>query len=272
MADSLRWHAAAHDGSEALLRIGEDDDAYVAEWPGRLLQRIDKKTGLSILRWREDLPERARAKFLAGPVVAFERHVRGELSFHAGAMSLFGMAVCVLGTSGAGKSTCVYDACMRGPWTFVADDVAHVDMPGDRAEIQSTESVLALTPQSRLHFGMLIEGYGKELLDAPRGAPRAHVAALVELQFEDALSTPRIEVLRGLQAVAALMNSQVRLVLSSALVHARDMDALERLLARVQVLRLVRPRSLERMAEAEELLAAWLQQHGARAPQGTAES
>ena len=227
---------------------------------------MSKATHESELFWQAALPARARAKFLAGPVRAFERHARGALSFHGGAMALDGMAICVLGVSGAGKSTCVYDACTRGPWTFVADDVSHVDLTDVAARVHSTELVAALTHQSVLHFGLCATGDPKLLLDAPETRlAAAPLKAFVDLAFGDSEEL-HLAPLKGLQAVGALMASQVRLVLASISVHAHDMDAIERLLARVPVLRLTRPRALGRLAQAESLLAKWVQEQGERVP------
>lgn len=259
MSADIEWHAVSKDGSTDLLRVGETSDSYVAEWPGRLLQTVSKTTLQSELRWEAELDDRARRKFLSGPVQAFERHARGALSFHAGAISRGGRAIAVLGASGAGKSTCVYDACTRGGWSFMADDVVHLDGVLEGApRVVSAEDVLGMTKESRVHFGMPAQDADKSLLDAPpRALASAPLAAWVELAFGDG-DEVTLERRKGLRAVGVLMASQVRLVVASAEVHVRDMAAIEALLASTPVYRLTRPRSFAHIARAEEALRSLL--------------
>jgi hypothetical protein len=153
------------------------------------------------------------------------------------------MAVCFLGGSGAGKSTCAADLCARLGAELLADDLT---------EIELVEGKLLVAPSERWHWllgdsaGAL--GYGtasrKEARLAMRvGTVPVPLAALVSLAFGDDGASPALAPLRGAAAFLAINSAYSRFVVDDPATIQGDLHRIADLVAAVPMFTLTRPRS-----------------------------
>src|SRR4051812_23307843 len=102
----VHWVRAWPNDDAFEFRIGRLGDKLVAEWPGLAVLRTDRSGKHPEFRWIDEPVDPVVAeRFRRGRLHALLRHLRGELTFHAAAVSLRGVAVMFLGASNAGKSS-----------------------------------------------------------------------------------------------------------------------------------------------------------------------
>jgi hypothetical protein len=247
----------AEDG-EVGFRVGRAGSELVAEWPG--LARLYAAGDGASHRWEFE-PEADDAsidKIKQGLGRGLLRHLQGRVSLHASAVSLNGRAIACIGASGMGKSTLAADLCQHHGAALLADDVAAIEidadpaivLPGERAHYMVAESLRALG----LRFRDDPDVDKHAVTAASLAAGPAPLHALVSLKFDDALAEPRLEPVRGLDALERLVPCLARFVIDDAQAQLRECEQLRSLAARVPLLELRRPRNLLRLNASSSVL------------------
>ena len=164
-------------------------------------------------------------QFLFGTAFALLCYQRGWLPVHAGAVAIGGRALLLAGASGAGKSTLVAALARRGH-RILADDISVVGRQGSGAAVLLPavarpklwrDSIVALglpvEEKARVRAGL--EKFRPTLFAAGRtggeddGVPIGTIIHLVARHEESGQdgTTPRIERLRGLEAMVRLRDN-----------------------------------------------------------------
>jgi hypothetical protein len=202
-------------------------------------------------------PAALRAHLL-GPALALLLHQRGFLVLHASGAAVAGGAVLFLGSSGRGKSTAVAALHARGH-PVVADDVVAVDLarggipavPPGVPHLRLWPDVLASLGETpgRLPIGAK---RGVRPLGGGAGGPRP----LRRLYVLDDAEDFHVEPLEGHAAVFALVEHAYIAPVLGRLGSAAHLAQCARLATAVPVRRLLRPRSLARLAELAAVVEA----------------
>jgi hypothetical protein len=182
-------------------------------------------------------------KWRHGAARALVRHLQRRPTLHGSAVGLGGTAVCFLGDSGAGKSTCAADLCARLGAELLADDLTEIDV---------VEGKLLVCPSERWHW-LLGDSAGalgyppapdKEARLARRvGTEPVPLAALVSLAFGDGGAAPALTPLRGAGAFLAINAAYSRFVIDDPATIQGDLHRIADLVAEVPMFTLTRPRS-----------------------------
>ena len=204
--------------------------------------------------------ERVLRLFLLGPALGILLHQRGSLVLHASSVSVRGTAVAFLGNKGWGKSTMAAALHARGH-TLVADDIVSIRHEGDsQPTVSPGFPQLKLWPDAAAQLGERVESLpllhplfdkrARRVADgfSPLPLPLSRIFVLAEgeetsvepLGPQDAL----------LELVRHTYGAQ-RLIPKGDASHFR---ACARLVSKVPVSRLKRPRSLPRVAEVARLV------------------
>jgi hypothetical protein len=200
-------------------------------------------------------------KVTDGLVPALIRHLDGHLTLHAGAAARHGRSLVLVGNHAAGKSTAVAELCRRPGFELVADDTATFgNDPDEEPYLLPTERQHWLLPQSCSALGL--EGGStlrKRAIPSPqRAAERSAAAAICILDFDEAAAGPRVTRLRGVAAFGALVPWVIRLAVDDEEMHRREAVMLERIVTRVPIYELRRPRDLRQLRECGDLLESLL--------------
>ncbi len=257
----MRWLAEHREGDEVVYRIGRDGEELVAEWLG-VVRLVAQRDG-SEHRFVPDpaAPSRDVVKIVCGSGQLLLRHLQGELSLHGAAIECAGRAVILLADSGGGKSTLGASLCARPGVRFLADDAVALDDRGGPCVVP-LERDHWLDADARAALGLGTNEPGKEPIAATvRATERSALAAFVELRFAD-VPSPVMTRLYGLEAVTALMPQIVRFVIDEPAQQQKDLDAVLDVLDRVPCFRLERPRALDLLSLATDLVL-----HVARDPE-----
>ena len=178
-------------------RIGLD---YVGEWLGLLLLRLDANGEMKTVMGAPDASQATFEKITHGEGAAFARFIRGKVSLHASAVEIDGAAMVLVGESGAGKSTVAFWLCASHGAALLADDIAGLDLAGDRVFVDPLERALWLD-----------DGDGAKRPRAMRVAERSvGIGGLVHMGFNDRLSEPELRVLRGASSVKRVLDAALR--------------------------------------------------------------
>jgi hypothetical protein len=241
---NIQWTGQAMIGEDVSFRVGRAGEYLVAEWPNVATLRCTRDGGAIAFEVYPTVASALAHKLQHGPVRALLRHLRGELSLHAGAAAYKGVALAFLGDPSAGKSTTVGHLCARG-WAAVTDDILPIDRD---FRAVPCDPFLWLEPDARrfLEHDDLLP---TEVIGVAHPPP---IVALVVLRF--GMEEPSLRRLHGAQAIAALTAAHVRFVLDEPPIHARDMERVFAVLEHVPVFELVRPRDLNRMDRSAVLL------------------
>lgn len=236
----ITWLANARAGEATVFRIGREHDRLIAEWLG-LATLIATRDGSHLeFTTAPGADPAVLQKLETGTKRALLRHLRGELTLHAAAVSTRGRAMAFVGDSGAGKSTLAF-AMSNAPgydFALLSDDCLCVD------------GVFALPSET---VGWVAGRSGREkspMAPARVESRRSPLGAAVTLAYGDELAVRR---LHGSEAAAVLASAMIRFVLDEPEVHRADMDRLVDLAQHVAIFQLVRPRGMEHV---EATLAA----------------
>ena len=252
------WHTVVDEprGGPAY-RVGERDGLVVAEWGGAVTLEVTRSGERVRLIVADGVDPFLLRKLESGPIVALERRLRGELTFHGGAVARGGRGLLLLGPSGAGKSTTVGALVARG-CALVSDDMAWLDMLDGPPRLVPSESHLYLQEGPTRALGLEKEVdhvYWDETTKCGVPVPHADttvpLAAVVRLEWG-----PEIELARhaGVGALDVLLPHVVRSGLPYRELWVTELDRLGRLTERVPVYSLTRPRAFERLGECSTVL------------------
>lgn len=258
----VRWLHEHADETGVRFRIGVRAEAeeVVAEWTGFCTLVAARDGSRSELRVAEGADAEIVDKVHRGLARALLRHLGGGLTLHGSAAVRGGRAVACIGESDTGKSTAAAHLTRRAGASLLADDTIAVDVAGDVVTALPGEDVSWLLPDARAALGAGAEERAKKLavvapLTATTSSP---LAAIVRLRFDDALEGPVLRRLRGQEALAQLVPCVIRFVIDDPGVQMREFEQLRRLVDRVPVHELARPRDLAQLDAAGEALASLL--------------
>ncbi len=265
-AADVVWTGEVHEDGELCFRLGREGDKFIAEWPGicTLRARADGA-------WSELLPAPGADRELVdklhgGLAKALLRHLSGELTLHASAAVIDGVAVACAGESEAGKSTTAAALVAHHGGELLADDTLALVIREGYVGVQPTERVSWLLRDARAAFGLPSDETWSKVPIAPKRAARgeARLGALVLLAWDDELPGPRVRRLRGHEAVASLVPSVVRFVVDEPARNRREMEQLADLTQTVPVYELVRPHRMELLSATSDELRALARAAGGR--------
>ena len=188
---------------------------------------------------------------------------RGALPLHAVAVSFEGRALLICGDSGTGKSTLAAKLLGMG-CELLGDEPVVVDVAGDEVLAHHGSWRLRVNEGSPAHADLerqgfdLVENHGKtaavrsrESAGAPVGVP---VSAIVVLRERDPLATmPHLQRCDGLGATRELMAHRYCLA-GPVAVTGGDFATVAAVVARVPVVRVAMPASIDHLAAAATLL------------------
>ena len=250
---TVRWLADTCDADgHVLYRIGREEQALIAEWPG--LAHLRCMPGHAAELRAEEGADAARfAKVRRGIARALVRSLDGAITLHASALERGRRGVLCLGASGAGKSTMVHSLCARPERQFslLADDMCEVRWSED------PEPDLLALPGETAAWLMEAGSDVKTPVPLPVATAPAKVVALVCMSAESEAGAPRLEPLRGATVFARLVPCLVRFSLDDPEAHATELRALADL-CRLPVFQLTRPARRADAEKAAELVAALL--------------
>ena len=206
--------------------------------------------------------EAALRLFLLGPALGIALHQRGRLVLHASAVALGPGAVAFLGGSGWGKSTTAAALHTRGH-PLVSDDVLALGDPADAWPcVYPGFPQLKLSPEAAASLGDAVDAlprlhasHAKRARPAPEGfspGPRL-LARLYVLADGERLG---LEPLAPNEQVIELVRHSYCAPLLPATTAAANLRQCAGLVARVPVLRLRRPRDLDRLDDLAALVEA----------------
>ena len=165
---------------------------------------------------------------------ALLRHLRGQLSLHASAVSIEGRAAVFIGASGSGKSTFAAYLGGRG-YAMLADDVAHIDRApsregkGDSFLVQPSEVAHYLMQDACEALGIPAEEErAKTRVVAANVGDKAELAAMFCFVDADDIHVTR---LTGFQTIEVLSPCVARFVFDDPGVLRADLERLGALLS-----------------------------------------
>lgn len=261
------WLATREEDGEVIFRIGRIGNKLIAQWP-LLCTLVSEPDGSA---WSlEPLPDAeplSMEKVRRGAAHALVESLKGRLSLHAGAVSMHGRAVVLLGRNHAGKSTAIAELCSRGG-ALLADDIALFEERDGAVVVVPTEVHHWLDEGSRSLLGLHGAGQSgpsdepdKISVGAVRVATApAPLAAFVSLEYGD--GPPRLTRTSGLSVLAELIPAVVRFIVDEPARQRLEIAALTRLAAEVPFYRLTRPSDLRRVHEGGRLLEGLLLHQG----------
>jgi hypothetical protein len=255
----MKWLARYETEGRDAFRIGRDGAELVAEWPGVMTLRAQRDGSRHSYEPAPDADAHAIAKIRRGTGRALLRHLVGDLSLHGGAAAIEGTGIVLLGRSGQGKSTLTAALCAQAGAELYADDIVVVEHVDDRWWIGPAESEHWLDGPARRALGLPADGPDateKSPVPATRfGDAMATLTLLVDLVFGD-VRAPELTPLSELEAVAQLVPQVARFVLDEPEVHRRELDVLGRIVHRVPMVRLTRPREYDALPATIDLIVA----------------
>jgi hypothetical protein len=203
--------------------------------------------------------------YLSGVMLGTILHQRGAFPLHACCVAIGGEGVALSGPSGIGKSTLASLLTSRGA-RFVADDVAVLtELAGGRVGVWPGPARLKLDQPALDHLGV-----GSEGLDGAGGTrAKFHLPVTTDRRAEGSVplrrvylietgtGAPRTEIVRGLEAVAALVDAIYFLSYAVALDLAPQCFRLAATAAAaIEVRRLIRPPGFRHLEAVADLISA----------------
>ncbi len=190
---------------------------------------------------------------------------RGRIVLHAGCVASAAEAIAFLGESGAGKST-LCAAFARAGWSLLGDDALVVARSEDGGfEVFPTYPGLRLPADSRARLASVAASSpvahttAKRRIAWPRpdSVPRPLLALYILETSPNAEDSPRVEEIRGREALLALVRASFQLHLDDPARTEAHFARLSALAATVPVRRLVYPRCFEGLPRVIERVLAW---------------
>jgi hypothetical protein len=175
------------------------------------------------------------------------RHLRGELSFHAGAAAKDGGAVVLLGASTAGKSSTIAGLSKYHGAQFLADDIAALAVQDGAFSVLPGETHHWLAADSIATLGLDTPSEWEKSPVAPTlaAAEPAKVAVIVKLEIDGGVAEPRLSRLRGRTVFEALSKAAIRFVVDEEPAALHDFETMAEVAAQVPVFELRRPTGIE---------------------------
>jgi len=194
---------------------------------------------------------------------------QGALVLHGGVISREGVAVVLVGPTGAGKSTLTAYAGQKG-WTVGGDDGALVHL-SNPPTVEPTYSTIRLTPTSARLLGLDADAkpsvVGKIRLAPQRGSFRQAPVRLIAVAVIDPVAADvlaDLTRLSGAAAHAALFGVTFHADLGSGRKLMVTLNQIADVLKTTFLARLDVPRGLAGLATAEALLRSLTIHHGAQ--------
>lgn len=200
-------------------------------------------------RWPESLTLEDTATYLLGPVMGFVLLLRGIFCLHASAIVLEGKAVAIVGPPGYGKST-IAAAFAKLGYPFFSDDVVTLHESNGDFLVQPAYPRIRLWPKSAEALYGFVDAlpritptWDKRYVDLTENGYRFQasplpLAAIYVLKSRSVDSAaPRIESLRGNDALFALARNTYVNYLMDKTAHGREFETLSRVIASVPVRR-----------------------------------
>ncbi len=252
---AVHWISEQHEDGALAFRVGRRGDDLVAEFVGLATLYASRDGRELAFEPSPGADAIDLAKVRASLVPALLRHASGRLTLHGAAVARGGRAVSLLGPSGAGKSTLAATLCADQGASLVADDTTALDFDG---------AAVRVTPTERVHW--LVKGslepcaadVKKPVAPARMADARQGLNAVCALAFEPTLQRPELRRLRGQAALARLVPNVIRLVVDEPAAQVWELSELGRLVERVAVYELVRPKGLDGQRESARLVASLL--------------
>jgi len=258
---TMTWLCEQREGDQLVFRVGRDGDMLVADFVGVGKLHADTRRATHSFEPDPRADPASVAKLVEGPIPALLRHLEGRPALHGAAVALHGRALICVGPGGAGKSTMIAELAMRPAFELVSDDAAAIDVVGPAVRITPTEPSLWLLPSARRALQLDATTSAKTRV-SPRLRCRSAVpvAAICALTFDEAGDRPVLRRLGGGEAFGVLAGCAVRFAIDDVAARAREFDQLVEICKRVPVFELLRPRSLEQLAAAGNLLQTLLEE------------
>jgi hypothetical protein len=252
---ATRWLAEHVENDAVAFRIGRDGAEIVAEWVG-LVRLVARRDGTLISFEAEPgAPAPSVAKVRRGSARLLLRHLEGKLALHGAAVAKDGRAAIFLGRSGHGKSTMAAALCDRRATVLLADDAVAIDAVGEGYVVVPSEEEHWLDGPASRALGKHTTSEAKAPVACANVAgDGASVALFVDLVFDDRLSAPILTPVSGIDAVASLVPQLVRFVVDESDAFRRELDDVSNIIQRVSVVRVERPRSLDLLDSALDLV------------------
>lgn len=233
--DETIWLAQIEEGDGVAFRIGRRRSVYIAEWPNVATLRADRADGSMQLIFADRVDARWRDKLRRGIVRGMLAQLRGGLTLHASAVVKNGRAVLLLGPSGAGKSTLAAILATRFGWMLAADDASPLSFDHASVQVHPADTEV-----------WLWEGQRKSPVPVASVTDQPWpVVGIGVLAFAD--GEPSLRFLRGTDVLPPLLAAVVRLVIDEVEVQVRELETLEKLVARVPLVEIARPRDLSQL-------------------------
>jgi hypothetical protein len=208
--------------------------------------------------WPQPFTVEDAATYLLGPVFGVVLRLRGLPALHASAVAIGGRALALCGPAGAGKSTTAAALAGRGH-RLVADDVLALREEGGRIAAQPAYPHLRLWPDvvaplfgTGAELPPLTPNWDKRLLrlDAAFHPDPLPVGAVYLLDAREGdVRAPRLEPMRGAEAVLALVANAYAGWFPARTAQARELETLGRLARTVPVVRVTPAADPARLGE-----------------------
>lgn len=216
-------------------------------------------TNLLKIDYSREFGQQATIDAFLHPLLARVLRYRGATGLHGSAVSHQGFGLVFLGESGQGKSTLAQAFVQKGA-RFLSDDVAflrHDEERGWRVQAGATGLRLELpTPKAKRVFSL-------HALDQPEHSVKYELDCLdssrdgsldVILVLSSGTRTSMSEVLEPKERLIELLRNRFSTSLLSAVAKERDLRQLSKVAEEVRVLRLERPRDLDRLEAQVDLI------------------
>lgn len=253
---SPTWLATHDDHGTVDFRIGTIGDDVIAEWIGVATLTASRDGRRHELVYEEGIPAPQRRKLESGSVRMLLRQLAGELALHGAAIVIGGGAVILLGASRQGKSTLAAALCARGG-ALLADDAVAVDIIDGKAIVQPTESDHWLDEHAWSQLGLPGASQGDTKGPIPARCATAAVPASLILDLtwhDDSKRPPHAIRSHGVAAFGQVLVHAARFVIDSPAHQRRELDTLMSLVEHVPVHVLSRPRRLDAIARAVDIV------------------
>lgn len=259
-SDGVEWLHRIPETGPVHLRLGREGRVLVARWEGIGTLRADVTGAWSEFSAAPGADAAAVEKRMRTHVSALLLQLQGGLALHASCVARGGLALACIGESCAGKSTAAARLCARySDIEMVADDATLLQLEGDRVDVVPVDDEHWLRADVARALGLAASENEKTALPVTRAA-RANtpLGALVALKFDDSISSPTFERVRGHRAFACVSLAIFRFAVDEDVVLRRELDNVARILSFVPLYELRRPRDLTNLDASTDALAALL--------------